>query len=278
MAQKNRPIFSVITVVFNAVQDLEKTLLSVVAQDFEGLEYIVIDGGSKDGTVDVIQRYEKHVTRWSSEPDRGIYDAMNKGVLRANGQFLNFMNAGDIFADKDVLRDIAEGLDAERDMIVSGDTRISYGEGCRRLLTACLRRHDMPTCHQAMFINREVFLHHGLYDTRYRFCADFDLYQKVLVGSPSGLRVVRRVVSENNLNGVSNTYWLKVWLERIAIARRQLPFWRFLGSLSFRLVEGARLVMVRSLQAAGIYRLIIAWRCRAANGASTKGAIKMPSK
>ena len=94
--------FSIITVVFNAVADLEKTIKSILGQRFPDREYIIIDGGSTDGTVDIIRRYEKQLAFWSSEPDRGIYDAMNKGVLKARGNFLNFMNAGDLFADENV--------------------------------------------------------------------------------------------------------------------------------------------------------------------------------
>ena len=93
----NNPKITVVTVCYNAVKDIEKTILSVVNQTYDNIEYIVVDGGSKDGTVNIIQKYEDRITKWISEPDKGIYDAMNKGILMATGDWINFMNAGDYF-------------------------------------------------------------------------------------------------------------------------------------------------------------------------------------
>lgn len=92
---------SVITVCYNAVDTLEKTIQSVLEQTYHNIEYIIIDGGSTDGTVEIIHRYVDYLAYWVSEPDRGIYDAMNKGIERATGEWVNFMNAGDYFYNYD---------------------------------------------------------------------------------------------------------------------------------------------------------------------------------
>ena len=95
--------FSIVTVSYNCADAIRKTLESVVGQDCADKEYIIIDGGSTDGTADIIREYEEHLTYWCSEPDGGIYQGMNKGIARAQGQWIIFMNAGDVFADEHVL-------------------------------------------------------------------------------------------------------------------------------------------------------------------------------
>lgn len=92
----DKPIISIITVVFNASLVLEETVLSVLKQKDDAVEYIIIDGGSTDGTIDVIKKYQDRISDWVSEPDTGIYDAMNKGILRANGKYICFINTGDL--------------------------------------------------------------------------------------------------------------------------------------------------------------------------------------
>lgn len=105
------PTISIITVSFNAESNIEQTILSVISQTYKKIEYIVIDGGSSDGTIDIIKKYANSITYWISEPDKGIYDAMNKGIKIATGEWINFMNCGDTFADKNVLQSIFNNYD-----------------------------------------------------------------------------------------------------------------------------------------------------------------------
>jgi glycosyltransferase involved in cell wall biosynthesis len=95
----NDPLISIITVVYNNVNTLEQTILSVINQTYKNIEYIIIDGGSTDGTVDIIKKYEDKLTYWVSEPDRGIYDAMNKGIYKATGEWIYFLGSDDILLD-----------------------------------------------------------------------------------------------------------------------------------------------------------------------------------
>ena len=103
------PLITVVTVVFNGEATLEQTIQSVVNQTYDNVEYIIVDGGSKDRTLDIIKKYEDRIDYWQSEPDKGIYDAMNKGIELANGDWINFMNSGDSFYNECVIKNIYYG-------------------------------------------------------------------------------------------------------------------------------------------------------------------------
>lgn len=117
----DKPLITVITVVYNGVEKLEQTILSVLNQSYDNVEYIIIDGGSKDGTIDVIRKYEDYIDYWVSEKDDGIYDAMNKGIDLAMGKWLNFMNCGDIFYSIEI-------LDILRPQFIRDDVDLIYGD------------------------------------------------------------------------------------------------------------------------------------------------------
>ena len=107
----NNPKISIITVSFNAVKVIEETIVSVINQTYTNVEYIIIDGGSTDGTVDIIKEYADKISYWVSESDKGIYDAMNKGGIKALGDFLYFLNAGDSFYNKSSLMSVVKEME-----------------------------------------------------------------------------------------------------------------------------------------------------------------------
>ena len=119
--ERNNPLISVVTVSYNAVSVIEQTIFSVINQTYPNVEYIIIDGGSTDGTVDIIKKYADKITYWVSEPDKGIYDAMNKGIELATGEWINFMNAGDSFYSFSIL-ELIFGQTIFSNDIIYGDT------------------------------------------------------------------------------------------------------------------------------------------------------------
>ena len=173
------PLFSIITITFNAESTLEPTLCSVATQQENDYEYLIVDGASKDGTVALARQYDC-VTRIISEPDRGLYDAMNKGIKAATGEYLVFLNAGDSLYAPDTLKKLHDFIGENRPDILYGETAIVDSDrrfiAMRRLKTPEKLswksfRMGMLVCHQAFIVRRELA---PLYDLSYRFSADFD--------------------------------------------------------------------------------------------------------
>ncbi len=176
------PKFSVITVCYNAQATLEDTIQSVIAQTYHHVEYIIVDGASKDRTLSIINRYRDRITTVVSEPDKGLYDAMNKGLRLATGDYVCFLNAGDSFHEDDTLQQMVHTLRELTELpdVLYGETALVDAEGhfvrMRRLqapehLTWHSFRQGMLVCHQAFFAKRTLA---EPYDLRYRFSADFD--------------------------------------------------------------------------------------------------------
>lgn len=147
------PSVTVVTVVYNDAQNIEKTLLSVINQKYPNLEYIVIDGGSTDGTVDIIKKHENNITYWISEKDKGIYDAMNKGIDLASGEWINFMNSNDLFYHSTTIYDVFKDCPKDVDFIYGYFIRRKEGIdeyiGLRLPFDEIWK--DMPFSHQALF-------------------------------------------------------------------------------------------------------------------------------
>ncbi|NLU34695.1 MAG: glycosyltransferase [Wolinella succinogenes] len=176
---KSTPLVSVITVVFNGEKDLEETIQSVVGQTYDNLEYIIIDGGSSDGTLDIIKKYEDSIDYWVSEKDRGIYDAMNKGVGLSAGKWVNFMNSGDYFYTPNAVLNIFSKIAPEGVDVVYGDHEIRYSSLKSKVVWASkdlsLIWKGMIFSHQSTFVDRGIL-------KKYRFnifnkiAADYELF------------------------------------------------------------------------------------------------------
>lgn len=175
------PKFSVITVTYNAEKVLEDTIQSVITQTYHHVEYIIVDGASKDSTPAIIDKYRNRIAHVVSEPDKGLYDAMNKGIAMATGDYLCFLNAGDSFHEDDTLQKMVHSISGnELPDVLYGETALVDAQRhflrMRRLsapevLTWKSFKQGMLVCHQAFFP------HHTLvkpYDLKYRFSSDFD--------------------------------------------------------------------------------------------------------
>ena len=167
-AQRPDPNVSVVTVCFNAAPTLEQTILSVLAQEGVNLEYVVIDGGSSDGSVAIIQRYAARLAYWCSERDRGIYHAMNKGLAQARGQWVAFLNADDYFHDPMAVRDLLQAAGNGLDVVAGGTlmrrNHVDSPFVPSRRFGLCLQ---IPFMHTAALVRRDAMLRYGGFDERY---------------------------------------------------------------------------------------------------------------
>jgi glycosyltransferase involved in cell wall biosynthesis len=159
---------TIITITYNAEQFLERTILSVANQTVQGFEYLIIDGGSKDRTLEIIKNHEKSVTRWISEKDKGIYDAMNKGLSLASGDFVWFMNAGDQIHDNQVVEKLLKTMEDNAD-VYYGETLFVNDNGENLGLRSVVTPHGLPknltwrdfrygmvVCHQAFIARKTI--------------------------------------------------------------------------------------------------------------------------
>ena len=183
MINHPHPKFSIITVTYNAGKVLEDTIQSVIFQTYRNVEYIIVDGGSTDHTLEVANKYRDRISKIVSEPDKGLYDAMNKGIRLATGDYLCFLNAGDELHENETLQKMVHTLNANQlPDVIYGETAIVDEQGHflhMRRLSAPKQLHwksfkqGMLVCHQAFFTRRELAVAHP-YDLQYRFSADFD--------------------------------------------------------------------------------------------------------
>jgi glycosyltransferase involved in cell wall biosynthesis len=226
------PVITVITVVYNAAAALRRTAQSVAASTYRNIEYIVVDGGSKDDTVDVIHEFADTINCWISEPDKGIYDAMNKGISLAQGKWLLFLNAGDTFVNNAVLAEVSkfcvvpENQNAD---LLFGDVLMVHNNGreeTRNLQNTVSFLLRNMICHQCIFYNREVFKRIGLFDTQYRYIADFDHLVRARWGGLT-IRKIDLLIARYTLDGLSaqKENIKKIWHERMRIFAhaRQVP-------------------------------------------------------
>lgn len=174
-----KPLFSVITVVFNDERKINKTIESVVSQKNKSFEYIIIDGGSTDATLSIVQNYADKITQILSESDEGIYQAMNKGVRLANGEYIIFMNSGDTFVNADILNNVQSSFGSSQFDVVYGDVLKFDAEGTLQTKRSepPKNSHRMYFCHQSVFVKTEL-LNKLPFDEKYKMSADFKFFKQ----------------------------------------------------------------------------------------------------
>lgn len=246
---KNDPLISIITICYNASEDVQKTLDNVLEQTYGNIEHIIIDGGSSDGTTEILKKYESQINNslkrfsWISEKDKGISDAFNKGISEVTGDWVIFLNAGDVFHDSNVLKNVSSQLLLNSDSdIVHGKIQMVNGSKKLRIhgnaINKMQLKHHMNLPHQATFHKADFWKKYGNYSLDFKICMDYEL---ILRGLDSiKFHFVDLLIADMDANGVSQTRIIDLYREhRIAQIKNKttpkiLAYWfNFTNIISF---------------------------------------------
>lgn len=246
---QNNPRVSVITVCYNAVSVIEETIRSVVSQTYGNLEYIVVDGASTDGTVPLIEKYLDRINVFITEKDRGIYDAMNKGIAASTGEWIIFRNAGDPFVDESVLERVFDHPISDDVVILYGDCiyRNDWGYCRKKPALVCPGyRGGMPVLHASAFVRGDI-QRKMPFDTSFRSSADYD-FMKRCVDNGLKFRYIDIPVACFELGGFASRNYVTTFTEDCYIEKRSKAY-----ILAGRFFCFAKVSMIRFLSWLGIY-------------------------
>ncbi|MCD7924184.1 MAG: glycosyltransferase [Bacteroides sp.] len=238
---------SIITINYNNKEGLKKTIASVLNQTYKEFEYIIIDGGSTDGSVEVIKEYADKIDYWVSESDSGIYNAMNKGVLKAHGEYLNFMNSGDCFHDLFVLQKVVDAS-LEQDILI-GKTfcpKINQVKGFSGDDVSMMDLYRDHPSHQAAFIKRELFDSY-LYDESFSIASDWLFFIQTLVLQNCSYKKIDYIIADYDMEGISSTNADLYVKEETLIMKRVLPERVFKDYVTYKYVESPLLELIPEL-------------------------------
>ena len=193
----------------NGERHIEKTISSVINQNYERMEYIIIDGGSTDGTIEIIKKYQDEIDLWVSEPDNGIYDAMNKGIGYATGDLIGIINSDDCYTSG-AIETVAKTSVAHPEAdVFHGNMMYIQKSGIKQIWRSKnklskYKIYRMPVNHPTVFIRSSCYKKYGTYDDRYKFAADFDLILKYLIDHKVSFRYIDGILSIMQAGGTSS--------------------------------------------------------------------------
>ena len=227
--QNNLPLVSVITVVFNGEKFLEKCIQSVVSQSYQNIEYIVIDGGSSDATLSILKKYSGKIDYWQSEQDNGIYDAMNKGLKRATGDYIAFLNSDDYYF-QDALSDAVRLIQKEKTDYSIASVEFPKNQGIYRPIFPLKNNkiyQDMPYPHVGAVIAGYVYKDVGFFDTSYRIAGDHDMALRIhLAGYKASC--LQKLVAKLQATGISSGRGTQKESTKVALKHGKHPLLAFL--------------------------------------------------
>lgn len=207
-----QPKVSIITVCFNSEKTIEDTIKSVVNQTYENIEYIVIDGGSTDKTIEIINKYKENISTLISEKDNGIYDAINKGIKLASGDIIANLNSDDFYIDNEVISDVVTAFnEAKTDLLYADlyyvDTKdtskiIRYWKS-KQYKEGLFLKGWMPP-HPTFFVKKEVYQNYGMFNLEFKSAADYEIMLRFIHRYKASITYLSRVIVRMRVGGVSN--------------------------------------------------------------------------
>ena len=216
-----KPVVSIITACLNAEDTIEQTILSVINQTYPNIEYVIIDGGSTDETLDIIRKYEGRIAKWISEPDESVFDGMNKGIVHSTGDILYFLNSGDLIYNNNIISDVVKKFSDKNIIAVYGNVEVLNDYMKKKLVRGCkvspnklLYRH---ICHQALFVRRTLFEDVGMFSTSLKLSADHEFIVKSVKKYHNNFLYIDDILAKYRDGGMSSKMMHKVKLEDLKI-------------------------------------------------------------
>lgn len=258
------PTLSIITINLNNAEGLKKTIESITNQSFTDYEYIIIDGGSTDGSLEIIEQHSHNINYWVSELDKGIYPAMNKGIVKAQGKYCLFLNSGDALYKSDILLNVFKNSPREDilygNIIFEGDTDALFFSDVISFDTFL----GASIGHNASFIKRTLFDKFGLYNENNKIVSDWEFFIDVLIKHKCSYRHLDEIITVNQRGGISTNskYHAIQMKERIEVIKRVLPefydttveYYELKDRLLF--YENSRLIqLIKRIQNSKLYKL-----------------------
>ena len=200
-------LVSIITITFNSEKHLEQTIQSVIGQDYPDIEYIIVDGGSTGGTLDIIKKYEKKIAKWVSEPDKGIADAMNKGIRMASGGIIGIIHSDDYYEPGAISAAVKAFEEHPGIGVVHGDLRMLNVDGGASYIVSPPKNPassawEIPVLHSTVFVRKAIYDRHGVFDLSYRIAMDHDLFLRYIKNGVK-FHYINRVIAAMRLGGLS---------------------------------------------------------------------------
>ena len=215
---------TIITVVFNGAKHIRSAIQSVLSQDYDNIEYIVIDGGSTDGTVNIVKEYQDKISVFISEPDEGIYDAMNKGIVLATGNVIGILNSDDFYVDNNVVKQVARefnnrGVDSVfADLVYISSSNINkvvrYFDSSQ--FKPSLFSYGLMPAHPTFFVKKSIYEKYGKFHTDFKNAADFDLLVRFIYTNKITYHYIDKVIVKMRLGGASTSF-SSMWTNNIEI-------------------------------------------------------------
>lgn len=209
----NSPKISIITVAFNSESTIKATIESVLAQDYNNIEYIIIDGGSSDGTLDVIKKYESQIHYFSSKPDAGIYDGMNKGIRVATGDIVGILNSDDFYPNNFIINNVVKSFIQEKCDAVYGDLVYVNAKDTNKIerywqsgnYSASKIKNGWMLPHPTFFVKRSIYTRFGLYNPELKKAADYQMILNLLYKHNIAAYYIPMILVKMRMGGTSNS-------------------------------------------------------------------------
>lgn len=220
--QQIKPKVSIVTIVYNGLMEIEETILSVINQTYKNIEYVIIDGNSKDGTQNIIKNHQNKIDYWVSEPDNGVYDAMNKGIALATGDWICFINSGDSFYSNQSLNCVFEKLISPKTAVIYGDVNVILldSQFVKKADEIEILKKRLPFSHQSTLV-RTTYLKNRPFRLEYKICADYDFFYYLFSLDRSLFQYVPVIIASFDArDGLSTSNPMRAYKE-LAICRME---------------------------------------------------------